>query len=193
MDRRRCAFALPLLLLAGCRNPSPEVLLHTLAPLEEPSPATRHIPLEILPVRLPDMLQRPQIVLADGSGSTRLSASHRWGNALDKDMQRVLVENLSALLHCDRVVPYPLGEQVKADLRLSLDVQQCEGAPGRPLRFAATWVVTRASNGSLVLLRRTRLQEPVAEGGLENLVAAHDRVLDALCREIAASLDGLEK
>ena len=183
---------LSLLLLGGCISPSPEVVFHTLSPiaLEEPQPAPTEKPLalEVMAVQLPELLQRSQIVVLDGPNVHRLSATHRWGNTLEKDMQRILVENLSALLASDAVVPYPLGDRVKAAYRIALDVQQCEGAPGSTLIFRATWMVTKPSDGRLVFLHRWSRQEPVTGGGLEGLVSAHSRVMNALSQDIAKIL-----
>ena len=189
--RMRPLALIALLLTAACRNPSPEAVFHTLSPLEALAPVGRSLPLEIMPVQLPELLQRSQVVIADGQGRQRLSSTHRWGNLLEKDMQRVIVEDLSSCLGGGTVVPYPLGERVKAAYRVSLEVQQCEGAPGGSLQLAATWMVTRSNDGALVLLRKTRLQETVGGGGIGDLVSAHDRILGTLCREIATGLAGL--
>ena len=187
--------ALLLVLLAlvlGCRNPSPVVTFHTLKPLAlgaaQPVPAERPLAVEVLPVQLPELLQHSQVVVLEGPEGFRLSTTHRWGNSLEKDMQRVLVENLSAILGSEAVVPYPLGDRVKAAYRVSVEVQQCEGAPNGALQFRASWMVTQPSDGRLLLLRRFSLQEPVRGGGIEDLVAAHNRVLYALGLEIGAEL-----
>lgn len=186
---------LGLLMLGACRNPSPEVVFHTLSPIapEMEGPATTGKPLvlEVMPVQLPELLQRSQIVLLDGQDSHRLASTHRWGNTLEKDMQRVVIENLASILGNGTVVPYPSGEQVEAAYRISLDVQQCEGAPGGTLRFRATWMVTRPGTGRMILLRRVSLLESVGGGSIGDLVSAHSRVLATLSREIAKGLDDL--
>lgn len=188
MIRPALACALLGLLLSGCSHPSPAVVFHTLRPIENPEPVPTRTPLalEIMPVQLPELLQRSQLVLLDGQGVHRLSPTHRWGNTLEKDMQRVLAENLSALLGSDAIVHYPLGDQVKASHRLALEVQQCDGAPGGTLQFRATWMLTK--NDRMVLLRRFNVQEPVPGGSVEDLASAHSRVMDSLSREIAKEL-----
>ncbi|HNX31983.1 MAG TPA: PqiC family protein [Holophaga sp.] len=196
MTKRTPSLAcLGLLLLGACRSPSPEAVFHTLSPLasaaEKPFSPKGLLALEIMPVEVPELLQRPQVVLADGGDGHRLSPVHRWGNSLEKDMQRVLVENLASTLEGVVVVPSPLGEQAGAACRVSLDVHQCEGAPGGTLRFRATWMATRSDTGRMVLFRRVDLAEPVAGNGIEDLVAAHNRVLAEVGREIARELINL--
>ena len=188
-------FALPTLLaaamLAGCRNPSPAVTLHTLSPLASPGPTKSALALEIMPVQLPELLQRSPIVLQTGAGTHRLSETHRWGNLLERDLQRVLAENLSALLGTSSVVLYPQGDTVKAAYRVSLDVSRMDGAPGGTLAFRGAWMLQKAGTNQLVLLRKVVLDERVGSQGIQDLVAAHDRILEKLSQEIAAELRGL--
>jgi hypothetical protein len=187
--------ALPMLLvamsLAGCRNPSPAVTLHTLSPLAIPSSVKSDLALEVMPVRLPELLLRSPIVLQNGAGSHRLSGTHRWGNLLERDMQRVLAENLSSHLGTPSVVPYPQGEAVKAAYRISLEVSRMDGTPGGTLAFRGTWMLQKAGTNQLVTLRKAALDEPVGSQGIQDLVAAHDRILEKLSQEIAAELRGL--
>ena len=152
----------PALLLAaglGCFRPSPPLVYHTLQPLREAAPAPRSgLAVEVLPVRLPDLLQRPQLVMALGPGTAELSGTHRWGNPLEQDMQRVLVDNLALLLGSDAVVASPLGDRVAADYRVEVDVRGCAAWPAGGLTLDAAWMVTRPGAARAVLRQiRSRL------------------------------------
>lgn len=186
---------LALLLLGACRSPSTEAVFHTLTPIApevaKPSPGKKLPALEVMPVRLPELLQRTQIVLAAERDGFRLSPVHRWGNSLEKDMQRVLIDNLGSLLEGADVLPYPLGEQTEAAFRLALDIQQCEGSPGRALRFRASWMVSRPGTNRMLIFRRVELTEPVAGNGIEDLVSAHSRIMAEVSRRIAGELINL--
>ena len=183
---------LALLLAAlGCLKPASPVTYHTLnavsLPVAKPGPGAA-LAVEVLPVRLPDMLQRPQLVTALGPDRLALAPGQRWGNALEKDMQRVLVENLTALLGSDRVVAAPYGVRVNAAFRVEVEVQRCEGRPGGPFRFQATWMITAGKAETAVVLRKTVLETQVPGPDAESLVAAHNAALATLSREIAAGL-----
>lgn len=187
---------LPLLFTAlavgiGCSRPNLEVL-HTLSPIPagvaKPTPPVTNIALEVMPVRLPGALQRPQLVMELRPGTLSLLESHRWGNGLDKDIQRILVENISLLLASDTVVAYPYGERIKATHRLELNVDRLDGGLGGTLTLQATWMVARPQGGPALLLRRTTLQRPVQGQDAESLVTAHNLILGDLSREIAAEL-----
>lgn len=189
----RWLLAAGLAVSSGCLKRSEPVVFHTLRPL---SPAREGAPvaaaaLEVMPVRLSEALQRSHLVIARSEGTLEISEAHRWGNGLGPDVQRVLVENLGALLGGDAVVAHPFGERVKAGWRLEVDVQRLDGRPGGVLSLRATWMLTPAAGGAALLRRRSMLEEPVPDSGPEALVAAHDRVLDRLSREIAAGVVAL--
>jgi len=198
---------LPALLLAaglGCLRSSPPVVFHTL----EPIPAARADPagsapagsalagsalagsalaVEVLPVRLPEVLRRPQLLEALGPGRLGLLESHRWGNPLDQDMQRVLVADLALLLGSDAVVPSPMGGRVAAAYRVEVEVQSCQARPGEGLVLRASWMLTRPGSERAVRVRRSVFREPL-DPGPDALAAAHSAVLAALARELAAEL-----
>ena len=185
-----------LSLVTGCLKPSPATVFHTLTPTseKEAGPAsTTHLSMEVMPIHLPEMIQRPQLVTAKGPSTYGLSETHHWGNPLDKDIQRVLTENLSTLLDSDNIVASPHGGGVLAACRLALDVQRCDGELGGILRFQAIWTVTETSTGRVLLLRRSSLQEPVKGHDHEALVWAHNRILAALSREMASELKKLNE
>ena len=192
---------LPFLTLAlaagiGCARPNLEVL-HTLGPIPletaKPTPPLIPIALEVMPVRLPAALQRPQLVTEASPGVLSLLESHRWGNGLDKDIQRVLVENLSLLTGSNAMVAYPYGERIKATHRLEVDIHRLVGRPGGTLTLEATWIVAPPQGGQALLLRRTTLQRPVQGQDAEALVAAHNLIIGDLSREIARELRALTR
>ena len=183
---------LPIVLLAGlgCLRPSRPVVFHTLQAVAlrgaGPGPA-----LEIMPVRIPGALQRPQLVTTLGPGAVGFASGHRWGDLLENEIQRVLVEDLARLLATGRVVAAPYGPRVDAAYRVEVDILRCDGRPGGTLAFTATWMLTRPREDRAQALGRTTLEEPVRGEDPEALVAAHDRVLAALCGEIAAKVRSL--
>ena len=181
-----------LLGLACLRTATPVVFhtLHAVSPQEGQPGSGPALAVEVLPIRLPGVLQRPQIVTSLGPNSLELSSGHQWGNALEKDIQRVLVENLSALLGSNRVVASPYGTRVNAVYRVEVDVQRCEGRPGGTFSFQATWMITGSRGDMALVMRKTTLEEPVQGPDPEALVAAHNRALAALSREIAEGLKG---
>jgi uncharacterized lipoprotein YmbA len=170
----------------GCRSPQVDFTYHQLHPLAEAQPGIHStLAVEVLPVRLPGMLRRPQVVLP---GPT-VADSHRWANGLEQDVQRVLVENLAVLLGSDSVVTYPSGDQLKGVCRIQLDVEQWDGQSTGFMDFRATWMIQKAGDGAPTAIRKSRLREPLKDASPAATVAAQDRILLALAKELAAELN----
>jgi uncharacterized lipoprotein YmbA len=126
------------------------------------------------------------MVVAQGS-ALGLTEAQRWGNPLDQDMQRVLVQDLGLLLGSDAVVPYPYGDRVRAAYQVGVGILSCDAQSG-PLTLEAVWILSRPGVAQAILVRRTVLQEALSGPGGDALAAAHSRIMAALAREIATEL-----
>ena len=188
--------ALPALLALafglGCLRPSPSppVVYYTLSPVQPgAAPAGKAaLAVEVLPVRIPELLQRPQMLVPEGADGLTLLEARRWGNPLDRDLQRVLVRNLAVFLGSGAVVASPGGEQVGASLRVQVEVQRWDARGGKGLVLEATWTITGAGGGPALAYRRTALTEPLPGPGPEALAEAYSRSAERLSREIAEGL-----
>ena len=89
----------------GVASPTQLLVLTPLtdtAPREEPSAVT--LPLLIVgPVALPAYTDRTQFLVLKSAAEMQAAATARWAEPLDEGVSRVLVENLSRLLHTGRV------------------------------------------------------------------------------------------
>ena len=182
---------LALALGLGCLWPStsPPVVYYTLAPIPGgAAPAAASPAVEVLPVRLPEVLQRPQMLVPEGPEGLALLEASRWGNPLDLDLQRVLVRNLAALLGSEAVVASPDGGRVGARFQVRVEVQRWDARGGRGLVLEAAWMITGAGGGPALAFHRTSLTEPLAAAGAEALAEAYSRSAEKLSRILAEEL-----
>jgi uncharacterized lipoprotein YmbA len=182
-----------VVILAGCAS-SPSSKFYQLNSLQNRTSITRDASLEqnliiaIGPVRIPDYLDRPQIVTRAGKNELRLSEFDRWAGSLESDVTCVLVEDISGLLPADRFsivrwTPY-LESQVPASYRVAVLVDRFEGTPGDSVLLKAQWeVFTR--NRSLLLKRESLIREQINGGSYDALVAAMSSALERLSQDIA--------
>ena len=145
------------------------------------------------PVQLPDALKRPQIVTRIGRNRLQVAEFDRWAGPLEREVSRVMAENLSLLLGTDRVIQYPWAASTPPTHRVDLEIRRFDGGPGQEAILNVTWTVCAAGPGSNSIRRKSVLSEPVGDGGYPSLVAAQSRLLEALGRQIAASLETLAK
>ncbi len=188
--------ALLVVILTGCaRSPSPKFyqlnpVQNTTSVTDDVSPDQRQV-IAIGPVRIPDYLDRPQIVTRSGTNELKLSEFDRWAGSLESDVNRVLVEDISSLLPADhfsvvRWTPYS-ENQVPGSYRVEVLVDRFEGKLGDSALLKAEWGVF-AKDRSLLLKKESRISEQINGSSYDALVAAMSSALEKLSRDISGGI-----
>ncbi len=181
-----------LLALAGCAGNAPS-RFYFLSPLPEaggPSGAStpdRDVAVGIGPVRLPEYLQRAQIVTRTGPNEFQLSEFNQWAGPLEAEFSRVLAENLSVLLPTYRVAVFPWARPYPAQYRVQVTVVRFEADASGEVGLVARWGIL-GKDGKDVLHTQSSLRETGGRQDYQATVAAMSRALAGLSREIATAL-----
>ena len=190
---RLASLAAVALVVTGClgsgttRSPQLFILSATAdsATAETQSPELR---IGVGPVALPERLNRPQIVTRAGEHEVILSEFSQWAEPLEDSFAEVLRENLSRLIHTDRLVVYPWPKRTEIDLKVEIEVTRFAGQPGGDVVLAARWRLVRGDGAEALPLRLSSYEEPIGAGSTEALVAAMSRALGALSGDIASAI-----
>jgi len=174
--------------LAGCGR-SPRVTFYTLepgAPVE--APAAGALPaITVGPVTLPELVDRPQLVVRVAANRVEILEAHRWAEPLKSEIPRLIAENLSRQLGSGRVSSYLQNAGADADYRLLVDFQRFEATPGEAVIIEAGWSLRRAG-GRTPKTGRSVVRETVGAGGYDALVAAYGRALRAVSADLARAV-----
>lgn len=195
------SIGLIVVILAGCAR-SPSSKFYRLNPLQNSTSITRdaspeqNLLIAIGPVRIPDFLDRPQIVTRAGENELKLSEFHRWAGSLENDVTRVLVDDIAGLLPTDRFsvvswAPYPVS-QMPPSYRVEVFVNRFEGTLGDSVLLKAQWEVF-TYNGSLLLYRESLVREQIHGSSYDALVAAMSSALERLSRDIAGVIRSISQ
>jgi uncharacterized lipoprotein YmbA len=184
-----------LLLLSGCATTSRPVEFYTLSPVtapggapEGPAAGCRDVVIGVGAVGWPSYLDRPQIVTRLSPNRIRFDEFHRWGGPPDADFQRVLIDNLSKLLHNDYVIKYP-GKFLRTPrYRVQVLIDQFDGRPGDAVILNAAWSVLDSRSDREGRLHEAVIREPARGQGYEGMVAAASAAVAELSRQIASEL-----
>lgn len=181
-----CATAI----VSGCMGRSPRPAFYTLTPIAAERPANNASPLALAvgPAQLPRILDRTQIVTRASAHRLEISEFQRWGGPLDRELLRVLGENLGRLLGTDRVSVYPAAPPFPVDYRVTLEVQQFDGVPGEAVTLRSRWMILDPGADTAVSVGQFELRQPTEGRDYEALVAAHSAAVAALSRTIADAL-----
>jgi uncharacterized lipoprotein YmbA len=185
-----------MVVLTGCASSSPSKF-YQLNPTGAQTSVTRDEPrlgsviVSIGPVRIPDYLDRPQIVTRSGKNELNLAEFHRWAGSLESDVARVLVEDISSLLPADRFFITrwaPFSEsQLPVSYKVELRVDHFEGTLGDSVLLKTQWGIFSREKG-LLLKRETSISEQVNGATYDAMVEAMSRALERLSRDIADSI-----
>lgn len=193
MNSRRlilCASLLAACLLSACSS-TPATRFYTLngptlKPAENGSPM-----LALLQVDLPEMLERPQIVLRQQSHQVQVLEQQRWAEPLKAAVARVLTGHLQQHLPRWQVHQRQHLVQRQAKWELWLNIQRFDATPQQAAVLEASWGV-KEREGKRHYQATTRLQSPVQSDDLPALLSAQEQTIQQLAQEIANKLQALE-
>lgn len=143
----------------------------------------QEISLEIMSLRLPQYLEKPQIVTRTSENRLELAEYHQWGGNLRKNMNRVFAWNMSALLSSPHVAVAPFRRSTSPDFRVEVDVMQFEANSTGQVRFSAQWRLFSGRDGKSLATRISDLESSKPQGSqdVEQIVAAMGEVLGEFC------------
>lgn len=189
---RWAGFACSILLgLAGCAGRSVSVQFYLLQPLSTtavraPAPHAHPRWIGVGPIRFPDYLSRPQMVVEAGGGRYVLSERHRWAERLDDNFTRVLAENLARLLPRDQVVVFPWPRGEKPDWTVGAEVVEFNADPSGGVRLIVRWALKQTDQ--VRVARRTSYTAGAVAGDYDSMARAHSEALQQFSRELAGWL-----
>lgn len=156
--------------LSACSS-TPVPSYYTITPTVTALPANQIKAIELLPVAVPDRLDRSQIVIQDGNGKSTLLDNQRWSSALSAELHDGISSGLQqALGAVDRYNSGMVGNQVA--YRIATDFSRFDvvktGAAGTlslatdslTLHVSVAWIAKRLD---LVALLNTGTSKPAVD------------------------------
>jgi uncharacterized lipoprotein YmbA len=179
--------------LSGCRSLTPPVTYYTLssipvAAIESDGDGKVTVTIGIQPPELPGTINRTQMVKRAGAHQLVISSLHRWADFPDGLVQQVLGENLQVLIPEARVVNSPWPTGLKPDITVAFQFFELIGTTDNKMLLNAQWTIADSGQPPVVQVHRKEYVEPMPGSDFEGLAAAHSRVLEVLCRQVAQSL-----
>ena len=182
------AVALALAALCGCAS-SPKSDFYTLsaAAPQTGNPPGAPIAVVIGAVTVPELVDRPQIVVRSGDNTVDIDEFARWADPLKSQIPRVIGADLGQLLNSVMVSTYPMGVDTASAYRVQLDIQRFDAALGDAVTVDVLWSVTPPGKKTS-LSGRSTVHEPCTGAGFDGVVAAYSRALGTVSRDIATAI-----
>ncbi|MGN6388087.1 MAG: PqiC family protein, partial [Burkholderiaceae bacterium] len=136
------------MLAGGCASTPPESFytLRPVAPADAASvaPAASSAPaysLVVGPVRVPEIVDRPQLVVRKDGNEVAVLEQQRWAQPLQAEIAQALAADLSARLPQARVIPDRDAGSANADVRVTVDVTRFDAVPGAFVMVESLWTI----------------------------------------------------
>lgn len=193
--KRHVVYRLGLILLTsisiliGCSRSQPS-RFYILNPLPYPpeeqvlEPVTQQISVYVSRIIVPDYLDRPQIVRRASDNRIRLAEFERWAEPLDKNIKRVIVENLSTLLNKKNVILN--NDPALSDFVLNIEIIRFDTTDDWNAFLVAKWSLLPNNHIKEMISRMEQYSAKVDSRTYEALVASQSALLTELCKDIAA-------
>jgi uncharacterized lipoprotein YmbA len=177
------------LLITACAR-SPRVSFYTLsspANLQPPPAKVAGPAVAVGPVSIPEVVDRPQMVVRVAANRVEILETHRWAEPLKSEIPRLLARNLGRLLGSDRVYSYRENAGAQPEYRVVLDITRFESTPGEAVTVEAVWSI-RHGAGEVARTGHSLVHEKMQGGGYESMVAAYDRALELVSADLAKAI-----
>ena len=145
------------------------------------------------PLTLTQVLDRPQIIIRQGSNEIRVSDLDRWASPIHENFLRVVVDNLAVLLDRGRVVAFPVPRSIPVDYQVTMEVTRFDGKPGDEVVLRARWAILGDNRETVLLKQQSVLTEPTGGDTIAEMVSAKSRLVAKFCRDIAEAIKTLEE
>jgi uncharacterized protein len=177
----RAAVLTVAVLLAACSTP-PRERFFTLDAPEPPVAAPDAASIAVGPVTVPDMVDRPQLVVRTGANEVSIAEQARWAEPLRSAIARVVAAHLAT----DLGMRLAGGRNAEADYRVALDVLRFDSGPDQSVLIDAAWTVIGPKGGR-------RSGRSVAHGkaptkSYDAVAAAQSAALATISKEIAEAI-----
>jgi len=150
----------------------------------------RGIAVGVGPVNLAPYLDRPQIVIRGDGHKLELSEFNRWAEPLKDSISRVIIINLSNMLETTRVFRIPRrNKTIPLEFRIEIDIARFDGKLGGEALLVARWSLY-GQNEKALITRVSLISEPTGGADFDSLIAAQNRSLQKLSREIVVGING---
>ena len=175
----------------GTQTPTKLYVLNSLQSSEDEIPAIAKLPdvsIGVGPVRIPQYLDRPQIVRRSSQNQLGLVEFAQWAEPLRVNISRVLAENLSILLATKHVSIFPWLRTTKIDYQVIMEITRFDGNPRENALLRAKWSIFGEDGEAMLVSDYSSYSDPIKTNDPEALVAAQSRAVEHLSREIARAL-----
>ena len=139
------------------------------------------------PIRIPEYLNRPQMLIAVSDNQYILSEEHRWAENLDQNILLALYKVLPGQLNTGHLIRYPWAQRQEIDYQVGVDILDLTVDAQGQSQLIAQWFIKPKDKPSIDTRFECRLPASTSDYAL--MVKAQSQCLTQLGQVLAKSLN----
>jgi uncharacterized protein len=143
------------------------------------------------PVKIPEYLDRPQMVTINKEKMIKVNELDRWAESLDLGMARLIREDLTIMLPGAKLTMYPWNLMIAVKYQVVVEVIQLDSELDRGMFLAVQWTVIDLQNSKTVMIKRSEFHRPIVPQNYSGLAQTLSSECASLSSQIAGALAGL--
>jgi uncharacterized lipoprotein YmbA len=144
------------------------------------------------PVKIPEVINRPQMVTQNKVKMLKFAEFDRWGESLDLGMARLIREDLTVLLPGAKLTLYPSNPSVAVKYQVIVEVIQLDSELDRDMFLAVQWMVIDVPNSKTLIIKRFESRQPIIPQNYPGLAKTLSTACASLSSQIAEALASLK-
>jgi len=188
MKKKTILIIIALGLLSGCSSKLNFYQLHPESSKKENhAKRKQNTIIGIAEVEVAEYLQKPELVTRMSSNRIMVHDKDLWAGSFAKNIQSVIMHNISALLPYYTFLSYPWEEPVNDRYRIYVTIDRFDGYLSGSVTLQGRWSLVNKEKNTVLYSEAINY---TAQGGknLDELVDTQSRLIDTLCRHIAEKI-----
>lgn len=136
-------------------------------------------------IEFSEYLKRPEIVSFKGNNELNVDQFNRWAEPLEKNFERVLIENLSRLIPTNRIYIFPWQEEEPNSFQITIVVNEFGMRSDSSLVLDARWSVSKKFKRDFLMTQRSFYTENAAGVSIEGKIALLSDLVGKFSSDIA--------
>ncbi|MCX5712782.1 MAG: PqiC family protein [Candidatus Omnitrophica bacterium] len=145
------------------------------------------------PVRIPEYLNRPQMVTRGKDALLTFAQFDRWAEPLDSTILRLLDQDVAAMLTGSETVKFSWGILVPVKYQVTVDVIQIESDLNNNMKMIARWSIFDLEPKELIFTKSSEISVPVEPHDYFGMSNALGAIVANLSSEVAQELSSISK
>ena len=157
------------------------------------SPNLTTVAIGLGPVRLPEYLDRPELVIRTSPNGFELSEMSRWAEPIADNFRHVIANDLTNLLGTTNIVQYPWYPETRLDYIVHIEVQRFEADTSHSAQLIAHWDLRTPQSDQVLASREAQFSSPLNSLTGDAAAAALSEDVAELAEQIASAIAQAEQ